>query len=77
MAKALQISDARGNKSIHPEDLIFLTRHDKQTVNRLKLYLSWKDVRKVQKDEVGTGIDVEDIEVMDEVEEDGTCLFPS
>lgn len=28
------------------EDLIFLIRHDRSKVNRLKTYLGWKDVRK-------------------------------
>ena len=32
------------------EDLIFLIRHDRPKVNRLRTYLSWKDVRKNVKD---------------------------
>ncbi len=32
------------------EDLIFLIRHDKAKVNRLRTYLSWKDVRKNARD---------------------------
>jgi transcription initiation protein SPT3 len=28
------------------EDLVFLIRHDTAKVNRLKEFLSWKDVRK-------------------------------
>ncbi|KAG5440757.1 hypothetical protein PCK2_000193, partial [Pneumocystis canis] len=35
------------------EDLIFLIRHDKPKVNRLKTYLSWKDVRKNAKEQDG------------------------
>ncbi|KAG0251477.1 Transcription initiation protein spt3 [Actinomortierella ambigua] len=32
------------------EDLIFLIRHDRSKVNRLRTYLSWKEVRKNVKD---------------------------
>ncbi|ODV95762.1 hypothetical protein PACTADRAFT_32971 [Pachysolen tannophilus NRRL Y-2460] len=50
---------ARGSKSISPEDVIFLIRHDRAKVNRLRTYLSWKDVRKNAKDQeegnLGTG----------------------
>lgn len=50
---------ARGQKSLLPEDLIFVIRHDKAKVNRLRTYLSWKDVRKNAKDqengEIGGG----------------------
>jgi len=35
------------------EDLIFLIRHDRAKVNRLRTYLSWKDVRKNAKDTGG------------------------
>jgi transcription initiation protein SPT3 len=43
----------RGQKSILPEDMIFLIRHDKAKVNRLRTYLSWKDVRKGAKEQEG------------------------
>jgi transcription initiation protein SPT3 len=50
-----------------PEDLIFLIRHDRPKVNRLRTYLSWKDVRKNVKDSSegagGTGADDVGIEV--------------
>lgn len=42
---------ARGQKSLLPDDLIFVIRHDKAKVNRLRTYLSWKDVRKNAKDQ--------------------------
>lgn len=42
---------ARNSKSILPEDVIFLIRHDKAKVNRLRTYLSWKDLRKNAKDQ--------------------------
>ena len=45
----------RGTKSIAPEDVIFLIRNDKAKVNRLRSYLSWKDVRKNAKDQEGGG----------------------
>ncbi|AOA63946.1 SAGA and SAGA-like transcriptional regulatory complexes subunit [Komagataella phaffii CBS 7435] len=46
-----QTALSRGTKSIVPEDVIFLIRHDKAKVNRLRTYLSWKDVRKNAKDQ--------------------------
>lgn len=45
----------RGTKSIALEDVIFLIRHDKAKVNRLRTYLSWKDVRKNARDQEGGG----------------------
>ena len=39
-----------GVRSISTDDLIFLIRHDKAKVSRLKTFLSWKDVRKNVKD---------------------------
>lgn len=53
---------SRGTKSISAEDVIFIIRHDKAKVNRLRSYLSWKDVRKNAKDQesgdIGTGNDL-------------------
>ena len=47
------------SKYLAPEDLIFLIRYDRAKVNRLRTYLSWKDVRKNAKesggDSAGTG----------------------
>ncbi|KAJ3758567.1 transcription initiation factor IID, 18kD subunit-domain-containing protein [Lentinula raphanica] len=40
----------RGARYLSAEDLIFLIRHDRGKVNRLRTYLSWKDVRKHAKD---------------------------
>lgn len=51
LLQAQRTTQARGQKSILPEDLIFLIRHDKAKVNRLRTYLSWKDVRKNAKDQ--------------------------
>ncbi|KAH8834366.1 transcription initiation factor IID, 18kD subunit-domain-containing protein [Flagelloscypha sp. PMI_526] len=43
----------RGARFLTAEDLIFLIRHDRAKVNRLRTYLSWKDVRKHAKDSGG------------------------
>ncbi|KAI9768654.1 MAG: Transcription initiation protein spt3 [Geoglossum umbratile] len=40
----------RGSRSISTDDLIFLIRHDRAKVSRLRTFLSWKDVRKNVKD---------------------------
>ena len=45
----------RASKHLTPEDLIFLIRYDRAKVNRLRTYLSWKDVRKNAKDSGGDG----------------------
>ncbi|RUP47890.1 hypothetical protein BC936DRAFT_145202 [Jimgerdemannia flammicorona] len=39
------------------EDLIFLIRHDRAKVNRLRSFLSWKDVRKSAKDSSGDQVE--------------------
>ncbi|GME98498.1 unnamed protein product [[Candida] boidinii] len=53
---------SRGQRSVAPEDVIFLIRHDVGKVNRLRTYLSWKDVRKNAKDQdsadIGAGNDL-------------------
>lgn len=59
--QASSVSFRRGSRSIAPEDLIFLIRHDKAKVNRLRTYLSWKDVRKNAKDQEGGGVEGADI----------------
>ncbi|KAF5371210.1 hypothetical protein D9758_004112 [Tetrapyrgos nigripes] len=52
-ARALAVR--RGVRYLSAEDLIFLIRHDRGKVNRLRTYLSWKDVRKHAKDSGGDG----------------------
>lgn len=55
----------RGARYLSAEDLIFLIRHDRGKVNRLRTYLSWKDVRKHAKDsggDGGGGVEVETLE---------------
>lgn len=51
LVQATKTAATRGTKSIAPEDVIFLIRHDTAKVNRLRTYLSWKDVRKNAKDQ--------------------------
>ena len=46
------------------DDLIFLIRHDRAKVNRLRTYLSWKDVRKKAREDGkddGQDVEVEDL----------------
>ncbi|KAI1320930.1 Transcription initiation protein spt3 [Mortierella claussenii] len=58
---AAQQARKRSSRYMSAEDLIFLIRHDRPKVNRLRTYLSWKDVRKNVKDSSdgagGTGAD--------------------
>lgn len=58
-------ANRRGARYLSAEDLIFLIRHDRAKVNRLRTYLSWKDVRKHAKDsnaDGGGGVEVETLE---------------
>lgn len=55
LIQSTKTASTRGTKSIAPEDVIFLIRHDKAKVNRLRTYLSWKDVRKNAKDQESGG----------------------
>ncbi|TFK72039.1 TFIID-18kDa-domain-containing protein [Pluteus cervinus] len=65
--QARALSVRRGARYLSAEDLIFLIRHDRGKVNRLRTYLSWKDVRKHAnaKDGAGDaagGVEVENLE---------------
>lgn len=51
----MQTTHRRGSRFLSAEDLIFLIRHDRPKVNRLRTFLSWKDVRKNVKDKDGGG----------------------
>ncbi|GAA6000957.1 hypothetical protein JCM10207_007342 [Rhodosporidiobolus poonsookiae] len=42
----VDLATRRGSRALAVEDLVFLVRHDRAKVNRLRSYLSWKDVRK-------------------------------
>lgn len=58
LVQATRTAAYRGTKSIAPEDVIFLIRHDTAKVNRLRTYLSWKDVRKNAKDQESGGAEL-------------------
>lgn len=63
--QARALATRRGARYLSAEDLIFLIRHDRGKVNRLRTYLSWKDVRKHAKDshgEGGPGVEVDTLE---------------
>ncbi|KAI0068696.1 TFIID-domain-containing protein [Artomyces pyxidatus] len=63
--QARALATRRGARYLSAEDLIFLIRHDRAKVNRLRTYLSWKDVRKHAKDsnaDGGGGVEVETLE---------------
>ncbi|KAH0250900.1 TFIID-18kDa-domain-containing protein, partial [Aureobasidium melanogenum] len=70
LTRATALAARRGVRSINTDDLIFLIRHDRAKVSRLRTFLSWKDVRKSAKDSddkggggAGGGDDFADIDV--------------
>ncbi|KAL1408906.1 Transcription initiation protein spt3 [Vanrija albida] len=61
VTRARLLTHLRSSRFLSAEDLIFLIRDDRGKVNRLRTYLSWKDVRKRAKDdEEGGDVDVDD-----------------
>lgn len=68
--QARQLATRRGSKYISAEDLIFLIRHDRGKVNRLRTYLSWKDVRKHAKDSGGEGGGAVEVETLEDGADD-------
>ncbi|KAJ8456507.1 hypothetical protein ONZ45_g11863 [Pleurotus djamor] len=68
IVQARSLALRRGARWLTAEDLIFLIRHDRGKVNRLRTYLSWKDVRKHAKDSGGDGgaVEVETLEEGDD-----------
>lgn len=62
------ISHLRSGRFLNIEDVIYLIRDDRARVNRLRTYLSWKEVRKTARKEEssatkgGADVDVEDLE---------------
>ena len=64
IVQARALATKRGARYPPAEDLIFLIRHDRGKVNRLRTYLSWKDVRKHAKDSEGNAgaVEVENLE---------------
>ncbi|KAL9623493.1 MAG: hypothetical protein Q9160_002173 [Pyrenula sp. 1 TL-2023] len=67
LTQATSLAARRGVRSISTNDLIFLIRHDKAKVSRLRTFLSWKEVRKNVKDsdDKGGG-DAADVDFGDE-----------
>jgi len=59
IVQARNLASRRGARYLSAEDLIFLIRHDRAKVNRLRTYLSWKDVRRHAKDSGGDGAAME------------------
>lgn len=57
--QARSISLLRHSRTMSPEDFIFLVRYDRAKVNRLRTYLSWKEVRKNAKEDGGGAGDVD------------------
>ncbi|KAF8324824.1 transcription initiation factor IID, 18kD subunit-domain-containing protein [Amanita rubescens] len=65
IVQARALATRRGARFLSAEDLIFLVRHDREKVNRLRTYLSWKEVRKHAKDsggDAGGAVEVEALE---------------
>jgi len=61
VTRARLLTHLRSSRFLSAEDLIFLIRDDRGKVNRLRTYLSWKDVRKrAKEDEEGGDVDVDD-----------------
>ncbi|KAJ3298420.1 Transcription initiation protein spt3 [Borealophlyctis nickersoniae] len=58
--QAVAQSARRGSRYLSAEDVIFLIRHDRLKVNRMRTYLSWKDVRKVAKEKGNSMENVEE-----------------
>jgi transcription initiation protein SPT3 len=63
VTRARLLTHIRASRYLSSEDLIFLIRNDRGKVNRLRTYLSWKDVRKKAKED-GDPLDIEDEDKM-------------
>ncbi|KAI7462064.1 TFIID-18kDa-domain-containing protein [Hortaea werneckii] len=75
LKRATDLAARRGVRTISTDDLIFLIRHDKAKVSRLRTFLSWKDVRKSAKDsdeKGGGGADAGGVEDFDLAANDPT-----
>jgi len=70
IVQARGITARRGAKHLAAEDLIFLIRHDRAKVNRLRTYLSWKDVRKTAKNSDGDGGGAGEVETLEDGADD-------
>ncbi|CAK9784096.1 TFIID-18kDa-domain-containing protein [Cutaneotrichosporon oleaginosum] len=60
VTRARLLTHIRSSRFLSAEDLIFLIRDDRGKVNRLRTYLSWKDVRKKAKEEEDGDVDVDE-----------------
>ncbi|THD00513.1 hypothetical protein EYZ11_000077 [Aspergillus tanneri] len=78
LVRSTALATRRGVRSISTDDLIFLIRHDKAKVSRLKTFLSWKDVRKNVKDsdDKGGGADAADFAGADDPIAGGVVAGP-
>ncbi|KAJ3110442.1 Transcription initiation protein spt3 [Phlyctochytrium bullatum] len=56
IVQAVAQAHKRGSKHLSAEDLIFLIRHDRKKTNRLRTFLSWKEVRKIKDKGAGTEV---------------------
>jgi len=74
IVQARNLASRRGARYLSAEDLIFLIRHDRAKVNRLRTYLSWKDVRRHAKDSGGDGAAGMEVETLEDGA-DGKTLF--
>ena len=66
IVQARNLASRRGARYLSAEDLIFLIRHDRAKVNRLRTYLSWKDVRRHAKDSGGDGAAGMEVETLED-----------
>ncbi|KNE63129.1 hypothetical protein AMAG_08292, partial [Allomyces macrogynus ATCC 38327] len=58
IAKASAVARKRSSRFVTVDDVVFLIRHDRAKVNRLKDYLSWKDLRKNVKEDANIDNDI-------------------
>ncbi|PNS17516.1 SAGA complex subunit spt3 [Sphaceloma murrayae] len=77
LTRATALAARRGVRSINTDDLIFLIRHDRAKVSRLRTFLSWKDVRKSAKDSDEKGGGGADDEMAFAAEEPAPGMGPS
>ncbi|KAK2465972.1 hypothetical protein APHAL10511_001613 [Amanita phalloides] len=70
IVQARALATRRGARYLSAEDLIFLVRHDREKVNRLRTYLSWKEVRKHAKDPGGDAGGAAEVEALEDGADD-------
>lgn len=73
IVQARNLASRRGARYLSAEDLIFLIRHDRAKVNRLRTYLSWKDVRRHAKDSGGDGAAGMEVETLEDGADGEPC----